>query len=100
MEEGDDPLHVHHEPESIVPDRDEEVEEEEGDISQESDSSDDESNGKKEVKKKPRVKMTNSDTSDSDSGVDDPTPESKGALYKMLSEAVQRTKQQARLRKE
>ena len=45
MEEGDDPLHVHHEPHSIVPDRDEEVdEEEEGDISQESDSSDDESN--------------------------------------------------------
>ena len=106
MEEGDDPLHVHHEPDSIVPDRGEDVEEEEeGDISQESDSdgddsSDDESNDKEEVKKKPRVKMTNSDTSDSDSGVDDPTPESKGALYKMLSEAVQRTKQQARLRKE
>ena len=106
MEEGGDPLHVHHEPDSIVPDRDEDVEEEEGgDISQESDSdgddsSDDESNDKEEVKKKPRVKMTNSDTSDSDSGVDDPTPESKGALYKMLSEAVQRTKQQARLRKE
>ena len=105
MEEGDDPLHVHHEPDSIVPDRDEDVEEEEGDISQESDSDDDDSESddsdKGNEKRKARMRReTNSETSDSDSGVEDPTPASKEALYQMLAQEVEKRKKEARMRKE
>ena len=102
MEEGNDPLRVQHEPEIIIPDQEEE--EEEGDISQESDSDDDDSENdddKGNEKKKARVRReTNSETSDSDSGVEDPTPASKEALYQMLAQAVEKRKKEARMRKE
>ena len=102
MEEGNDPLRVQHEPEIIIPDQEEE--EEEGDISQESDSDDDDSENdddKGNEKKKARVRReTNSETSDSDSGVEDPTPASKAALYQMLSQEVEKRKKEARMRKE
>ena len=94
-----DPLGVEEqEPESIVPDQEEE--DDEGDISQESeeDSDDDDEQLVKPACKTKFVKQE--DSSDSDSGVDDPTPLNKAGLYQMLAEAAQRTKKEARARKE
>ena len=97
MEWGEDPLGVdEEEPETIVPDREEE---EEGDISQESEEDSDDDD---QQLAKPACKtgLVTQDSSDSDSGVDDPMPLTKAGLYQMLAEAAQRTRKEARARKE
>ena len=98
MEWGEDPLGMEQQdPESIVPDQDHDEEEEAGDISQESE---EDSDDEQLAKPTPSKLVKSNYSSDSDSGVDDPTPLTKGGLYQMLSEAVQRNKKEARTRKE
>ena len=102
--EEEDPLRVKRDPESIVPDQDQG--EEEGDISQESEEeSDDEVDPlanptPSKLAKNSRSNAAETDSSDSDSGVDDPIPLTKGGLMQMLTEAAQKTKKEARRKRE
>ena len=101
MEWGEDPLGMEEQdPESIVPDQDQDEEEEEGDISQQSEEDSDDEQLAKPTPSKLVKKLKIYDSSSSDSGVDDPTPLTKKGPYKILSQALKRTKKEARAMKE
>ena len=91
QEWDEDPLGVEQDPENIVPDQYQE--EEDDDISQESD---DVSDGEVKLVKKPSRNAT--PWTDSDSGVDDPLPE--GGPHQLLSPLAQRKKKEARRKRE